>query len=314
MAAMSGATGLTDGPVHARSTATAVPSGAELLPCKEDFYSGVIVTPELLPADVATFTQQMLLSLTAWKAMGKRGIWLKVPTARVALIAPAVEQGGFRFHHAEEGYVMLTHWIPSTACTLPPNCSHQVGVGAFVLNERNQVLVVQERNGPLKGKGVWKMPTGLLDPAEDVMDGAVREVWEETGIRCSFRSLLAVRQAHGFAFGKSDLFMLCALHADTANQELVPQASEIDAVKWMDLAEYMDNPFMKGIALYDLMRERCFAYTQGRYRGLNAAKMEAGSSRQRIDLLMWGADDASGVTGTAPAAPAAMPSVNPSSL
>lgn len=56
----------------------------------------------------------------------------------------------------------------------------QVGVGAFVLNERNQVLVVQEKNGPLKGKGVWKMPTGLLDPAEDVMDGAVREVLEET--------------------------------------------------------------------------------------------------------------------------------------
>lgn len=45
------------------------------------------------------------------------------------------------------------------------------------------------------------------------------------GIRCSFKSLLAVRQAHGFAFGKSDLFMLCALYADTANQELVPQAS-----------------------------------------------------------------------------------------
>jgi hypothetical protein len=28
----------------------------------------------------------------------------------------------------------------------------QVGVGAFVLNEKNEVLVVQEGTGPLKGK------------------------------------------------------------------------------------------------------------------------------------------------------------------
>ncbi|MEW5309410.1 MAG: hypothetical protein WDW38_001300 [Sanguina aurantia] len=286
MAAMSGATGLTDGPVQANITATAVPSGVELLPCKEDFYSGIIVTPELLPADVATFTQQMLLSLTAWKAMGKRGIWLKIPTARVALIAPAVEQG-VQVPSRRRG---LRH-----ADSLDP---------IHGLHPPSKLLTSGEELFCCRGQGVWKMPTGLLDPAEDVMDGAVREVLESVNSH----------EAHGFAFGKSDLFMLCALYADTANQELVPQASEIDAVKWMELAEYMDNPFMKGIALYDLMRERCFAYTQGRYRGLNAAKMEAGSSRQRIDLLMWGADDASGVTGTAPAAPAAMPSVNPSSL
>lgn len=43
------------------------------------------------------------------------------------------------------------------------------------------------------------------------------------GIKCTFKSLLAVRQAHGFAFGKSDLFMLCALHVDSENQALVPQ-------------------------------------------------------------------------------------------
>ena len=28
----------------------------------------------------------------------------------------------------------------------------QVGVGAFVLNERREVLVVQEKNGPLRGQ------------------------------------------------------------------------------------------------------------------------------------------------------------------
>ncbi len=48
---------------------------------------------------------------------------------------------------------------PLPLLPLPPR---QVGVGAFVLNDRREVLVVQERSGPLRGKGVWKMPTGLV--------------------------------------------------------------------------------------------------------------------------------------------------------
>jgi hypothetical protein len=49
---------------------------------------------------------------------------------------------------------MLTRWLPEEPSTLPPNASHQVGIGACVINEQGQVLVVQERNGPLKGKQV----------------------------------------------------------------------------------------------------------------------------------------------------------------
>jgi hypothetical protein len=58
---------------------------------------------------------------------------------------------------------MLTRWLPEDEENkLPPNASHQCGVGAFVMNERREVLVVQEKNGPLRGKDVWKMPTGLV--------------------------------------------------------------------------------------------------------------------------------------------------------
>ena len=34
---------------------------------------------------------------------------------------------------------------------------------------------------------------------------------EETGMRATFDGVLAMRQAHGFAFGKSDLFCVVAL-------------------------------------------------------------------------------------------------------
>lgn len=58
---------------------------------------------------------------------------------------------------------MMTKWLPEhLSNTLPPNASHQVGVGAIVVNSRREMLVVQEANGPLRGEGFWKMPTGLL--------------------------------------------------------------------------------------------------------------------------------------------------------
>jgi len=48
-------------------------------------------------------------------------------------------QEGFRYHHAEPGYVMLTYWIPEGPCMLPANASHQVGVGGFVINDSSEV-------------------------------------------------------------------------------------------------------------------------------------------------------------------------------
>lgn len=72
---------------------------------------------------------------------------------------------------------MLTCWLPrDVPSPLPPNASHQVGVGAFVVNEKREVLVVQERLGPLRGKGVWKLPTG---PMKGDAGAEERQGWGE---------------------------------------------------------------------------------------------------------------------------------------
>jgi len=34
---------------------------------------------------------------------------------------------------------MLTYWIPEGPSMLPANASHQVGVGGFVINDKNEV-------------------------------------------------------------------------------------------------------------------------------------------------------------------------------
>ena len=49
-------------------------------------------------------------------------------------------QEGFVYHHAEPTYVMLATWLADDVpSTIPANASHQVGVGAFVLNAKAEV-------------------------------------------------------------------------------------------------------------------------------------------------------------------------------
>ncbi|KAI8477424.1 MAG: NUDIX hydrolase domain-like protein [Monoraphidium minutum] len=264
-----------------------------LLVAKEDMYGGVIIDPEALPADADVFAHALERSVQAWAAQGKRGLWLKVPLSKAHLVGPAAApgRGGFQFHHAEADYVMMTRWLPAAPSTLPPNASHQVGVGAFVLNEAGEVLVVQEASGPLKGKQVWKMPTGLVHQGEDLVLAAEREVLEEAGVRAAVEAVICIRQAHGFQFGKSDLFFCMAMRTTEPGQIPMPlQEVEVEAARWMPLAEYAGRHFQLGVPLYETMLDRCVAWAEGRYSGWKIAGLEAGMwGRTRVDTLAWGA-------------------------
>lgn len=225
-----------------------------LLPAFEDAYGGLVVDQTRLPRDAEAFASALRRSMRAWRASGKRGVWLSLPTSRVRLVAPAVEQG-FAFHHAEETHVMLAAWLPEDQPnTLPPNASHQVGVGGVVTNAKGQLLVVQEKHGPLRGKGIWKIPTGLAETGEEVADAAVREVEEETGIKTTFHQLVSFRQSHGLAFGKSDLFFICALQP-IGQQDIVVQEKEIECARWMPVDEYIQQEFFQRGELHKKMNQ-----------------------------------------------------------
>ncbi|XP_062902604.1 nucleoside diphosphate-linked moiety X motif 6 isoform X3 [Mobula hypostoma] len=83
----------------------------------------------------------------------------------------------------------------------------------------------------------WKFPGGLSDLGEDIGDTAVREVFEETGIRSTFKSLLSIRQQHKHpgAFGKSDLYIICRLKA--LSFDINFSQEECIRCEWMDLEE-----------------------------------------------------------------------------
>ncbi|MBA0617851.1 hypothetical protein Godav_027266 [Gossypium davidsonii] len=163
----------------------------ELLAGVEDLYGGIIIDMEKT-MDSEAFVPLLRASLSQWKQRGKRAVWIKLPIELANLVEPAVKEG-FKYHHAEPDYVMLVNWISKSTNSLPKNASHRVGISAFVMNDKRQVLVVQEKNGKFKGTGVWKFPTGVVDEGEDISMAAIREVKEETGIDTEFVEILAFR-------------------------------------------------------------------------------------------------------------------------
>lgn len=115
----------------------------EMLAHTVDRYGGVIIDHESLPASEEEFAAALTASVESWIASGVRGVWLKIPSSRAELVGHAVHVGGFGFHHAEPTYVMLTRWLPEDEQNhLPPNASHQVGIGAFIVNGKGEVLLV----------------------------------------------------------------------------------------------------------------------------------------------------------------------------
>lgn len=133
----------------------------EMLNAVEDKFGGVVINVKD-PIDSMLFPSLLEASMSNWRHHGKKGIWLNLPIQHSNLVHSAV-QAGFRYHHAEPDYLMLVCWIPDTPDTLPANASHRVGVGAFVTNNKGEVLVVREANGRFRGTGVWKMPTGSVN-------------------------------------------------------------------------------------------------------------------------------------------------------
>ncbi|KAL6999119.1 nudix (nucleoside diphosphate linked moiety X)-type motif 2 [Sarracenia purpurea var. burkii] len=200
----------------------------ELLSAVNDDHGGVIVEVKE-PIDSEAFLYRLRASISLWKLQGIKGIWIKLPIALVNLVEIAVKEG-FWYHHAEPHYLMLVYWIPETVNTIPANATHRVGVGAIVMNDKRELLVVQEKSGKFQGTGAWKIPTGVVDEGEDISAAAVREVKEETGINTEFVEILAFRQIHKSFFGKSDLFFLCMLRPlsfDIQKQELEIEAAQV---------------------------------------------------------------------------------------
>ncbi|KAK3930277.1 Nudix hydrolase 8 [Frankliniella fusca] len=205
----------------------------------KDRFHGVTVDSTQEPCDDLNFPNNLKRSLEQWRDTGVRGVWFKVALADSAWV-PILAQNGFRFHHAQPSYVMMVCWLPTNeVCNIPQYASTMVGVGAIVMNDRRQILVVSEK---YKLFPHWKLPGGYVEPGEEIVNAAEREVLEETSVRAKFKQMVCFRHVHNFTFGCSDMYFIVALTPEPGQEVLKKCDREIDAVEWMNVEEYLNHP------------------------------------------------------------------------
>ncbi|XP_002739801.1 nucleoside diphosphate-linked moiety X motif 6-like [Saccoglossus kowalevskii] len=209
-------------------------SSSTLFDGKVDRYGGITVDLQKshLDSPETTFSDILKESLLSWRKEGRKAVWLNIPVMKAALIPIAVKQG-FCLHHSRGDCITMCQWMDDgSPSRLPLYATHQVGVAGFVLNEETgQVLMVQDKIRV----SLWKFPGGLSNPGEDIADTAIREVYEETGVKTEFKSVISFRQQHNHpnAFGNSDIYVVCRLQPLTS-AITVCQDELLDA-KWMKI-------------------------------------------------------------------------------
>ena len=211
----------------------------EILSFNTNPFGGVLVDPLTLPQDPQGFRSQLAYSMDEWIAEGYKVAWLEVPLDKSALVPVAVE-AGFSYHHADESYLMMTNQLEQDSY-IPPYATHYIGVGAVVVSENRELLVVSERYKfrGTRGPG-YKLPGGALMPGEHLAEGIVREVLEETGIQSTFEALACFRHWHGYRYGKSDIYFVCRL--SPLSHDITKQDEEIAECLWMPVDDFLEDP------------------------------------------------------------------------
>jgi len=112
-----------------------------------------------------------------------------------------------------------------------------VGFGVMILNE-GKVLLGHRHQDPekasslLHGEGTWTMPGGKLNFQENLKEGAIREVFEETGIKVRNLKVISlsndiVSDAHFVTIG--------FLAEEFEGKAQVMEPDEITEWKWFNL-------------------------------------------------------------------------------
>jgi ADP-ribose pyrophosphatase YjhB (NUDIX family) len=209
-----------------------------ILKSTTDPFGGIILEPNNLPTDLKVFANDLKESIHNWQTTDSKLVWLKLMISQSNLIHPAVNLG-FNFHHTSEQSLMLVYRLKSKAF-IPPFASHYIGIGGVAINSNSEILVVREKYVRKGQINQLKLPGGAINADEHLVDGVIREVLEETGVKTKFVSISSFRHIHEYRYRKSDIYFVALLKP--LSNKITPQTEEIEECKWMPLQEYMNSP------------------------------------------------------------------------
>lgn len=198
-----------------------------------DPYNGITIEQSSLPDFKDEF--EINLDYLIENTKNRRNlIWIYIDINRSDFI-PIATKKGFIFHSCDEKYVLVVKRLIEGSI-IPTAANHTLGVGAVVINEENQLLVIKERKSTVG----FKLPGGHIDNGEMISTAVVREVKEETGIDVEFDSIISLGHFYPHQFHKSNLYILCIANAKSYEIN-IEDTQEIVEAKWVDVHKYLED-------------------------------------------------------------------------
>lgn len=198
-----------------------------------DPYNGITIESIDLPKTKEEFEVNLDILLDEVKNK-KNFIWIYIDIKKSDFI-PITISKGFVFHSCDENYILVVKKLKDEV--IVPTCAnHTLGVGAVVINDKNELLVIKERISNIG----YKLPGGHIDNGEMISTALEREVLEETGVIVEFKSIISLGHFYPHQFHKSNLYVLCLATPKTLEINIQDTNEVIDA-KWVDINEYLED-------------------------------------------------------------------------
>jgi 8-oxo-dGTP diphosphatase len=208
-----------------------------MIKTSENQYNGIIIDNASLPEDKTEFETEIIQLLAS--VHDRNLFWIKIPVEKADFI-PILTSLGFQFHHCDEHNLMLVRKMSQDAF-IPATKNYIVGVGAIVFHE-SKLLVIKDRFST-----GYKLPGGHIEKNESIKEALAREVFEETGIRVSFESIMNIGHFRNGQFGESNLYLVCTAQA-LSHEINIQDEAEILEAKWINPVEFLQS---EGINAYN---------------------------------------------------------------
>ena len=104
-----------------------------------------------------------------------------------------------------------------------------------IIEKEGKILLVQEKQERCYGK--WNLPAGHLDSNESIMQGAIREIKEETGCDVELTGIANIANR----ILKDDIMVTIVFSTKLVNETIRINPEEILDVKWWNIEDVLNN-------------------------------------------------------------------------
>ena len=197
---------------------------------REDRYGGIIIDESTVNQPLEEL-EECLVKIISTHG-NKNLIWITLPIGRSNYI-PVFTNYDFNFYDCSEKSITLLKKLTHNPTT-PTATNHTIGVGAFIRNE-NDILVIKDSIYK-----TYKLPGGYIDNKENISQALKREVIEETGINIEMESIVSIGHFSPGQFNESNIYIVCKAKP-LSTLINIADSQEIIEARWINIDKYMNS-------------------------------------------------------------------------